>query len=58
MACNVTSGIDHGYLDSMSICLESQSAFQWLFLDPVFDRYNIVNFFKCVAILSLIEHVI
>ena len=33
----------------MSICLESQSACQCLFVDPVFDKYNIVDFVKCVA---------
>ena len=47
MASKVTSGIDHGHLDPMSICLESQCAFQYPFLDPVFDRYNIVDFVKC-----------
>ena len=44
MASKVTYSIDHMRLDPMSICLESQSVFQCLFLDPVFDRYNIVDF--------------
>ena len=40
MASKFTSGIDHRHPDLLSICL---------FLDPVFDRYNIVDFVKCVA---------
>ena len=44
VARKVTSGIDHRHLDPMSIFLESQNVFQCLFLDPVFDRYNIVDF--------------
>ena len=35
VACEVTSGIDHRQTDPMSICLESQSAFQCLLLYPV-----------------------
>ena len=33
MANKFTSGINHRHLDPFSICLESQSAFQCLFLD-------------------------
>ena len=49
MPRKVTSGIDHRHLDQMSICLESQRAFQCLILDQVFDRYDIVDIVKSVA---------
>ena len=49
IAGKVTSGIYHRHLDPMSIYLESQSAFQCIFLDPVFDQDIIVDFVKCVA---------
>ena len=49
MASEVTSGIDHRHTDPMSICLESQSAFQCLLLYPVLERYDIVVFVKSVS---------
>ena len=49
MASEVTSGIDHRHTDPMSICPESLSTFQCLLLDPVVDRYDIVDFVKSVA---------
>ena len=49
VACEVTSGIDHRHTDPMSICLESQSAFQCLLLYPVVDRYDIVDFVENVS---------
>ena len=49
VASKVTFGADHMHLDPMSICIESQNAFQCLFLDPIFDRYIIVAFVRCVA---------
>ena len=49
MADKVTSGIDHRHTDPMAICLKSQSAFQCIFLDPVVDQYDIVDFVKFVA---------
>ena len=42
MASKVTSGIDYRNLDPMSICLESQSAFQCIFLDPVFGIISLI----------------
>ena len=49
MASEVTSGIDHRRTDPITLFLESQSAFQCLLLYPVVDRYDIVDFVKCVA---------
>ena len=49
VASEVTSGIDHRHTDPMSICLESQSAFQCLLLYPVLERYDIVDFVKSVS---------
>ena len=49
VASEFTSGIEHRHTDPMSICLESQSAFQCLLLDPVVDWYDIVDFVKSVA---------
>ena len=49
MAGEVTSGIDHRHTDPMSICLESQSAFQCLLLYPVVDRYDITDFVESVS---------
>ena len=40
---------DHRRTDSVSIGLESQSAFQCLLLDPVVNRYDIVYFVKSVS---------
>ena len=48
VAGEVTSGIDHRHTGPMSICLESQSAFQCLLLNPVVDRYDIVDFVESV----------
>ena len=44
MASEVTSSIDHRHTDPMFICLKSHSVFQCLLLDPVVDRYDIVDF--------------
>ena len=49
VAGEVTSGIDHRHTDPMSICLESQSAFQCLLFYPVVDRYDIVDFVESVS---------
>ena len=49
VASKVTSGIGYRHTDPISICLECQSAFRCLFLDPVVDRYDIVDFVKCVG---------
>ena len=49
VAGEVTSGIYHVHTDPMSICLESQSAFQCLLLYPVVDRYDIVDFVESVS---------
>ena len=46
VASKVTSSIDHRCMDPKSICLESQTAFQCLFLDSVVDWYIIVDFVK------------
>ena len=49
VAGKVTSGIDHMHPYPMSIYRESQSVFQCLFLDPIFYRYNIVDFVRCLV---------
>ena len=49
VAGEVISGIDHRHTDPMSICLESQGAFQCLLLYPVVDRYDMVDFVESVS---------
>ena len=46
VASTLTSGIDHKHLDPISICLESQIAFQCFFLDSLL--YNAVPRFNTV----------
>ena len=45
----VTSVIDHRHTNPVFICLESQSAFHCFLLDPVVNRYDIVDFVKSVS---------
>ena len=59
VAGEVTSGIDHRHTDPMSICLESQSAFQCLILYPAVDRYGSSLFSPShVQNFTLVQHVL
>ena len=49
VASEVTSGIDHRHSDPVSVCFESQSAFQCLLLYPINDRYDIIDFVESVS---------